>query len=208
MLRLNPQLNNTLGMMHCHLTLAPSDKDPVRKGWKLHEIFLEKGHREQIDKMLTRYFLADPEAHRGSRNIKKSAREIVDAINIEEIALIGLGFDIVRAKLELDANIEDEVEFSSYKEVHIPIHVKDNEDSLRAITANLPPGWVRSNNPNKKLEFGFKYYLNRRYYTGTGRDHKIDFEACIDVVRNNQYGSPKVEIVLADSNHNRDAWWA
>lgn len=200
------------GQFHSHLTLSASKEEAqiARNliGGKVTIIELERAEREQVDVMLTNYYVT------GFHDLKDS-EDVLVAVKARAKILRENGVEVKRVKLEheiLESLTQEEIQLSleksSYVEVHIKVEIaSDKNDALKAAMSER--GWHPSRNPRDKMGETVLQFINRRFYDETNYQrvedevkNALDFINMFAKVRN-----VSIETAIYDSNDELDRWW-
>lgn len=164
---------------HLHVHVTVEEfPDITPKGWKQTIIRLGKNGRFQTDKMLTKHFYINNEQ------------------SFEQTILTSISFlpldkeNIIRVKIEQESNLPKEIPFGKYLEIHA--------ETLEGYRVG---DWVFSENPERPDTI----FLNNRYYTGNIEEILSSVDRIKRIMHDFDYRS---ELVIYDSNHEHDSWWA
>jgi len=207
-------IDNLTGKFHSHITLTCSfeEAETARElvGGKVTIIELERSQREQVDVMLTHYFLVKEES---SIN---SVSDIIDRLKRHSILLGGYDINTVRIKLEheiLDdlsnpSQVQESIDCAEYTEVHIKCEV-NNEllDVLKSTASDF--GWHPSKNPLQQGREKSVQFINCRFY---GDISIQSIQETIDTIVAEIENictviEVKVESAIFDDNGELDRWW-
>lgn len=98
-------------------------------------------------------------------------------------------YEIIRIKIEQESNFPNVIPDGNYLEIHA-----ETADS------DLPDGWVFSYNPHRKNV----NFINRRFYSGNITKLLREVDETL-VPYKAEY---RPELIIYDSNHAHDSWWA
>jgi hypothetical protein len=164
---------------HLHVHVTVTNFPEITpKGWKETTIKLCSGGRWQTDHMLTKHFMFEND------------KPFIDTILTQIMFLPLKEHEIIRVKIEQESNFPDIIPAGNYLEIHAETTQLDY----------LPDNWVWSYNPKRKnIQF-----INRRVYTGNIQ--KI--LSFLDEEVKSYDVEYRPELIIYDSNHSHDAWWA
>jgi len=165
--------------LHVHVTVT-NFPEITPKGWKQTTIKLYNNGRWQTDKMLTKHFMID------------NHLSFIEMILSQVMFLPLKDYEIIRVKIEQESNFPAIIPSGNYLEIH----------AETSYPFKLSPDnyWVWSFNP----KVSDKSFINRRYYTGA-----ISTLLAIVAEDVKQYnGEYRPELIIYDSNHDHDSWWA
>ena len=197
-------LNELTGHFHCHITVLEDDLEKAKHlRWKPTVIDLSHNERTQQDIMLTKHFRDDEPG---------AVRRITDEVWEDVKELSELGFEVLRVKLEYEPEFFPECLRPTAEKYH-ELHFKclgDEESFLAAGNITLFGVELRqSRNPYNKTPYKLEKFFNARVYGGTLESlARFKLKAVELLEELFDLKEMKHEVILFDTNHEHDNWWA
>ena len=116
-------------------------------------------------------------------------KSFIDVILTQIMFLPLTEHEIIRVKIEQESNFPDIIPDDNYLEIHA-----ETEKNI------IPPYWVFSYNP-KRNDVNF---VNRRFYYG----NISELLSQVDNELEPLHAEYRPELIIYDSNHKHDSWWA
>lgn len=197
------------GQFHAHITVSLDGitidevkSKALHTGWKVIVIDLWDANRQQKDVMLTKFF------------VNKSYNEIMLSIRLDcSMFTIEKGLKLERVKLEHESKPTLAIgDNGSYYETHIRTLGNTDQHNDIAPEAYDLYGLRCSNNPfeiiDRKTGHVVQFY-NKRYYDGDVFDLQSDIDSSANYLKDQGLDIEYVvqEMVVYDSNLERDSWW-
>lgn len=221
------------GHFHSHLTmkctLEEAERAQALVGGKVTVIELERAKREQVDVMLTHYYVV---SHRGLDD----HYDVIASLKSKASQLGASGIDVTRVKLEHELlhpkappeEIQTSLDVSDYIEVHVKCRIglsepppKDTfnhlperkaalQDKLETIKALVSEeGWYPSRNPRQQEADTITQFVNRRFYGERDLavvEDNTDYIVAL-LAKHCEIAEVKLETAIYDDNGDLDRWW-
>jgi hypothetical protein len=207
------EIKDLKGKFHAHITvlaksLAVLEAKAKANKAKTTVIYLQKGDSFQTDVMVTKYFFIKDDEDKTVFDFLEDLKEI--AADIESG-----GMKVLRTKIEHESLPTLLPSKDHYWEMHFKclIPFEDLEDIKAGIQESIP-GMVPSTNVFSKKEQKAVQFFNMRVYEGTEEQAMETFERLQSVLStvmlcfHGELIESKREVIVYDSNHSHDEWWA
>lgn len=211
------ELKDLKGKFHAHITVlckhlpALEAKAKANKA-KCTVIHLEKDDQFQIDVMVTKYFFI-------KQDEDKTVFDFLDDLKVISADIESGGMKVLRIKIEHEDLPTLTPSQDNYWEMHYKCKIPTSEGGLveEAVKGGIlecMPILVASSNPFSTSKDYVIQFFNLRVYEGTPEEVLAIHDAHIGALSvilaafDGELVESKREVIVYDSNHDHDKWWA